>query len=60
MWATTEATKNANDGINVRSCWIGYRHLVDPEQFGFTGEGARPAQQHQADSRLKNAVTAAV
>ncbi|KAF1382340.1 hypothetical protein PFLUV_G00142750 [Perca fluviatilis] len=40
----------------------GYRHLVDPspDQYGYTGEGGRQQQQHQANPRQKNAMTAAV
>ncbi|XP_035532385.1 partitioning defective 3 homolog B isoform X2 [Morone saxatilis] len=39
-----------------------YRHLVDPssDQYGYTGEGGRQQQQHQTNSRQKNAMTAAV
>ncbi|XP_071328811.1 partitioning defective 3 homolog B isoform X3 [Trachinotus anak] len=40
----------------------GYRHLVDPspDQYGYTGEGGRQQQQHQTNTRQKNAMTAAV
>ncbi|XP_061647250.1 partitioning defective 3 homolog B isoform X1 [Phyllopteryx taeniolatus] len=40
----------------------GYRHLVDPspEQYGYTGDSGRQQQQHQANPRQKNAMTAAV
>lgn len=48
--------------IDLRTCLIGYRHLVDPgpDQYVYTGEGGREQQQHQTNPRQKNAMTAAV
>ncbi|XP_054642837.1 partitioning defective 3 homolog B isoform X2 [Dunckerocampus dactyliophorus] len=40
----------------------GYRHLVDPgpDQYVYSGESGRRKDQHQTNSRQKNAMTAAV